>query len=523
MRLNVFNSKLRSISVFKNLLKLNSKNNNYVKNNYTFKFKKGYMYNKYFGKNPEQTQAYINEKVKNLIGSDVKMLDSCKTLLNFNLNYKFVQLIEANIHFYTNNNNLYYLLKYLLIYQTTPDPGNIVDNYETIMTVIDKICYNFDEINNKFEILGLLCDFEIVHGDFTHLVHNFIADPANIKVLENNIYNVLRYFNLCNKVSCNDYTDTIINTLIANGSHRTYKIRELLIIFKSLLDYGYFSNLSCVDYFNFVLSSIGSRFNSRDSFEFVKFFEILAPYSYYPYLNCLDFLDNEKILQEFSNNTHLIDTRNLINICSIYLCYLKNHETLSKFINLSLVQIFNHYNGVIHNLSLFQVVDRENSLPGSSIRCVSEPTTQSSVDLDVECLSGDELLKLTRRMCKFFYDCKELLDHLTYPNLLEINRFLSNYESTVHFLSTPYDKLSDSYTLFGKHKPIKNKDKVLLLDDMVGNYVLMRNKERGVGPNDVNGMSKLHTEVKNVLSGLNFHNLSNEVTIGPYKTDILIC
>eukprot|EP00375_Theileria_parva_P002638 XP_765319.1 hypothetical protein [Theileria parva strain Muguga] len=476
------------------------------------------MYNKYFGKNPEQSLAYINQKVDDLIGNDVKMLDSCKFLLNFNVNYKFVKLIEDNILFYTNNNNLYYLLKYLLIYQTTPEPGNVVDNYELIMTVVDKICYNFHEISNKLEILGLLCDFEIVHGDFTHLVYNFITDPANIKVLENNIYNVLRYFNLCNKVSYNEYTSTIINTLISNKSQRNYKIRELLIIFKTLVDYCDYSTISSGDYFKFLLSSIGSRFSARNSLEFIKFFEILTPYSCYPYLNCLDFLDNEKILLEFTNNIQLIDTRNLINICSIYLSYLKNSETLLKFINLSSTQIFNHYNGVIRNLSLFQVIDKKNNSPSSNISSTSEPTIKPSINLDTEFLSGDELLRLTRRMCKFFYNY-----HLSYANLLEINGFLSNYDPIIQFLSTPFDRLSDSYTLFSKHKPIKNKERVLLLDDMVGNYVLKRNQENEDSTNSSSGMSKLHFEVKNVLNGLNIYNLTNEVTIGPYKTDILIC
>ncbi|UKK01773.2 hypothetical protein MACK_001126 [Theileria orientalis] len=54
----------------------------------------------------------IENTVDRLINVDnVSLLDSCKFLLNFKPNYKFIQLISANIDFYGNIDNLYYLLK----------------------------------------------------------------------------------------------------------------------------------------------------------------------------------------------------------------------------------------------------------------------------------------------------------------------------------------------------------------------------------------------------------------------------
>ncbi|UKJ90708.2 hypothetical protein MACJ_001642 [Theileria orientalis] len=182
-------------SINKNLISLNSFLNTYNTNNY--------VWNKYSLENANRSLESIENTVDRLINIDnVRLLDSCKLLLNFKPNYKFVQLISANIDFYGKINNLYYLLKYVLNFNTLNNNSSCDtrDNNNLIRDILDRMCSNFSEIGNKIETLDLLYNFSVFHDDYAHLIYNYVTTLDNIDVLKNNISVILDYFNRYNNL-----------------------------------------------------------------------------------------------------------------------------------------------------------------------------------------------------------------------------------------------------------------------------------------------------------------------------------
>ncbi|BAM40558.1 uncharacterized protein TOT_020000813 [Theileria orientalis strain Shintoku] len=473
-------SRLKSIN--KNLISLNSHLNSSNKNTY--------VWNKYSLDNANRSLESIENTVNRLINLDnVSLLDSCKLLLNFKSNYNFIQLISANIDFYGNIINLYYLLKYVLNFNTLNNnsPCDSRDNNNLIRNILSRMCSNFSEMANKIATLELLCNFSIFHDDFAYLVYNYVTNLDNIDVLKANVPIILDYFNKHNTLinsstNASTNTNTSINTRITSISE--YDLTELLELYIDNSDLNTLKTDHLLTVFKYLLlTNLASKYTKHLKHIFLNlklvklshilsFFDSLSLNSY-PYLLYLSLLDNNTILSVLTRNADLINVKTLIAINSIYLLFfnsLKPHSATTtttittttstvhfvRFLNMSLTHLFNYYNSVVGNASLFQHYNSLNypkspklrqctgdSLPNHNTHTAhglgtdhkdynNDHNDYDSSDCS-EHVSQDSLLKLTRHINKLLYDIADLRC-LTYSNLNLVATFLTSCLATMYCL-----------------------------------------------------------------------------------------